>query len=86
VADSYYWGLHNMSFSSGMFEQASFWYYNNEYYTGDGKSGKVADLDMLEETLQSDVIILMATEATLDSYPWQYVNLLSQKFNLAIDE
>ncbi len=80
VADSYYWGLHNMSFTSAVFEQAQFWFYNNDYYTADGQSGKVADLNILEETLHSDVIILMATEATLDSFAWQYITKLNQQF------
>jgi len=76
VADSYYWGLHNMYFSSAVFKQASFWFYNNDFYTSDGASGKVTNLDTIKETLDSDVIILIATEATLDSFAWGYINTL----------
>lgn len=76
VADSYYWGLHNMYFSSAVFKEASFWFYNNDYYNATGASGEVVDLDTIQETLDSDVIILMATEATLDSFAWRYINIL----------
>lgn len=86
VADSFYWGLHNLGFSSGMFKHASFWFYNNDYYTSEGKSGKVSSLELLTETLNSDVIILMATEATLDSFAWQYINLLTKTLNTEIAE
>lgn len=85
VADSYYWGLHNMYFSSSVFKEASFWFYNNDYYTAKGESGKVADLDTIKETLDSDVIILIATEATLDSFPWSYLNILYKHFERSDD-
>jgi len=86
IADSFYWGLHSLSFSSGMFNDAQFWFYNNDYHKATGESGKVADLDLLKETLNCDVIILMATEATLDSFAWRYVNILYEALNRKVDE
>jgi len=82
IADSHYWGLHNLGFSSKVFDEASFWFYNNDYYTTDGAYGKVIDLNTLQESLNKDVIIVMATETTLDSFAWRYINILSQKMEM----
>ncbi|MDO9510664.1 MAG: hypothetical protein Q7J34_02795 [Bacteroidales bacterium] len=73
IADSYYWGLFNMGVSTNMFDNGRFWFYNNEVFPDNyQKSTKVSDLNILEEIQKQDIVILMATEATLDRFPWGF--------------
>ncbi len=78
IADSFYWGLHNIGFSHRIFDQGEFWYYNKKIYANhlDGP----ADLDTLNRLKRledADVIILMATEATLPKFPFGLENILN---------
>lgn len=73
IADSYYWGLFNMGVSTNVFDNGRFWFYNNEVFPDNyQKPTKVSDLNILEEIQKQDVVVLMATEATLDRFPWGF--------------
>lgn len=75
IADSFYWGLHNIGFTHRIFDQGEFWYYNKKIYANHLDSS--ADLDTLNRLKRledADVIILMATEATLPKFPFGLEN------------
>lgn len=76
VADSYYWGLQNMGFTNQVFDEGHFWYYNNSIHPNVGAANKVVDVDLLEQVAKKDIIILLATEATLPAFAWGFVHNL----------
>ena len=75
VADSYYWNIFGKGYSSRLFNDNNFWYYNEEVYNSDSaEPRKTAELDMLEELGKADVIIVMATEANLQRFPFGFID------------
>jgi hypothetical protein len=71
IADSFFWGLHNIGFSSRIFENGEFWYYNKRIIANHLKKPIELDtIDRIERLKDADVIILMATEATLPKFPF----------------
>lgn len=77
IADSFYWGLHNLGFSSHVFDKGEFWFYNRLAYSRsfDGRAS-LDTLNRRERLENADVIILMATEATLPKFPYGIENVL----------
>ncbi|MFC2090635.1 hypothetical protein ACFLT1_07625 [Bacteroidota bacterium] len=71
IADSFYWGMHNMGFSNRVFRDGEFWYYCKQII-GNHLDGPVniEDIDPLERLNDADVIIMMVTEATLMKFPY----------------
>jgi len=71
IADSFYWGLHNIGFSSRIFNQGEYWYYNQQVIANhlDGPLD-LDSVDRSERFEQFDVVILMATTATLPKFPF----------------
>lgn len=75
VADSYYWQIHNAGYSASVFNNGSFWFYNNEIYTpGAGIVSKTSEIDLRKNLKDSEVIILMATEPTLKAMYWGFID------------
>ena len=75
VADSYYWNIFGQGYSSRLFNDNNFWYYNEEVYNSDWtEARKVAELDLLDELDKADVIIIMATEANLYRFPYGFID------------
>ncbi|PKP15838.1 MAG: hypothetical protein CVU06_15815, partial [Bacteroidetes bacterium HGW-Bacteroidetes-22] len=73
VADSYYWGIFNMGVPVNIFNDSRYWFYNHEVYPDTYKSPTfVADFDFLEQINKQNIVLLMATEATMDRFPWGF--------------
>ena len=82
-ADSYYWGLYNMGLSSKAFDNGQFWFYNKNVYTPNAKNKtKVSDINYKEAISNQDVIILMATDATLHKFAFGAIDDLYNFFVL----
>ncbi len=73
VADSYYWSVFGNALSARMFNKNIFWYYFNEEYIPEQAVRKISDLDVKASIEQNQVIILMATEANLDRFPFGFI-------------
>ncbi len=73
VSDSYYWGLEHLGFTKNVFEEGHFWFYNNSIHPSVCGKNKVVDIDLATEISDKDVIILLATEATLSHFAWGFV-------------
>lgn len=74
VADSFYWGLHNLGISNRAFHKGEFWYYYNSIMANHlDEATSVGEIDVLPSLIESDVIILMATEATMDRFPFGFI-------------
>ncbi len=74
IADSFYWGLHNLGISNRAFHEGEFWYYYNRIMANHLEEAiLVEEIDVLPKLIESDVIILMATEATMDRFPFGFI-------------
>lgn len=84
VADSYYWNIFGKGYSSSIFADNNFWYYNAEAHNPTWPSPKkTADLDLQQELNKADVIIIMATEANLYRFPYGFID---RAYELLADE
>jgi hypothetical protein len=77
IADSFYWGLHNIGFSSRIFEKGEYWYYNKRIIANHLKKAVELDtINRMDRLKEADVIMMMATEATLPTFPFGFENIL----------
>lgn len=73
VADSYYWGMFNFGISNA-FSNSHFWFYNKQIYPDSFNSPiETSQIDLKEQIANHDVIIIMATEATLPDFGWGFI-------------
>ncbi len=81
IADSYYWGSFNKGFSSSIFNNGKFWFYNNEVYPDHYKKPTLAaDIDFKKEIAENEVIVLMTTDANLGRFPFGFSELFIKHF------
>nr|MDA3821335.1 hypothetical protein [Bacteroidales bacterium] len=73
IADSFYWGIHNIGFSSRIFDQGEYWYYNKQIIANHiSPPIELDSIDRMERLRDVDVIIMMATESTLPKFPFGF--------------
>lgn len=70
VADSYYWGLHNLGLSEKGFNKGDFWYYMSEvHHTNSEPMTSIHDVkDIIAELEKNEVIILLSTDSNLGTF------------------
>lgn len=74
IGDSYYFGMLENKIPDNVFEENSFWYYNNSIYTNGPNMGKtVKDVSLKDEIGKHDVIAIIATESTLIQFGWGFI-------------
>lgn len=72
ISDSYTWHWYEQKYLDSTFNKWSFWFYNNTMYPESfSVSTKTDQINYMESLLKYDLIILMATEATLDLFPYK---------------
>lgn len=80
ISDSFYWGLFNLGISNA-FTNSHFWFYNQQIYPDSYQSLKVTSkVNLKEEIDKHDVIILMATEASLPNLGWGFIENMYNLF------
>ncbi len=73
VADSYYWGIFKI-WDLNIFSNSEFWFYNKQVYPESfHNSIMTSQIDIKNEIAKYDVIIIMATEATLPEFGWGFI-------------
>lgn len=78
ISDSFYWGLHNMGFSHRILGDSEFWYYFKQVYTvNPGGVSDISEINPLEHIDSADIVILMATEATVARFPYGFEDILA---------
>lgn len=78
VSDSFYWGLFNFGISRS-FDPGHFWFYNHEVYPEHfDRKTTVQQLNLVEELNRHDVVVIMATEATLPRLGWGFIEAAAQ--------
>lgn len=78
ISDSFYWGIFeknkgmgDKSWANMLFDDNDFWYYNREAYNNKVTSSRlVSDVNLFDEINKNDVVIFMATEATVFELGW----------------
>ncbi len=81
IADSYYWGMFNAGFSSSLFYNGKFWFYNQEVYPDHyEKPTLVSTIDFKKEITENEVIVLLSTDANLNRFPFGFSELFIQYF------
>lgn len=72
IADSYYWGMFNFGISRS-FRDDHFWFYNKQVYPESFREPLMtSQLNLEKEISNHDVILVMATEANLPGFPWNF--------------
>ncbi|MBK8808147.1 MAG: hypothetical protein IPO21_16585 [Bacteroidales bacterium] len=80
VSDSFYWGLYNFGFANA-FSQNGFWYYNQQVYPETFSCEfKTNQVNLEEQIAKYDVIIIMATEATMPKLGWGFIENLYEMY------
>lgn len=75
IGDSYYYGMLENKIPDEVFEEHSFWYYNNSIISnGPNNWKKVKDLNLRAEINKHDVITIIATESTLVEFGWHFID------------
>jgi hypothetical protein len=76
IGDSFFWHLFDIRLAPRSFESIDFWYYNANVYHTDGRQPEKAEnaVNNVLETENNDVILLMASEASLSGFGWGYID------------
>ena len=73
ISDSFYWGMFNFGIST-VFNESHFWFYNKEVYPDSfTKPLTTEDVDVRKEIQKHDVIVVMATQATMPDLGWGFI-------------
>jgi hypothetical protein len=73
ISDSFYWVLYGIGISKA-FPMDHFWFYNKEIFPESFTSPtNTRNTSLRDEIAKHDVIIIMATEATLPSFGWGFI-------------
>ncbi|MDQ3109333.1 MAG: hypothetical protein M3R17_05520 [Bacteroidota bacterium] len=75
IGDSFFWNFYDIRLAPRSFESIDFWYYNAEVYHTDGRSKEMAEnADNCLESETNEVVMLMASEASLSGFGWGYID------------
>ncbi|PLX03132.1 MAG: hypothetical protein C0594_10915 [Marinilabiliales bacterium] len=85
IADSYYWQVISAGINRRVFDMGGFWFYYKDAYTNDGYK-KVKDIKVVEELEKQDIVLLMATEATLHKFAFGFIEDVYEKYKNKIDK
>jgi hypothetical protein len=81
MSDSYYWGMFNYGFSTDLFSNGKFWYYNEQIFPDSyEKPTTPNDVNIKDEVEKHDVVLLIATDASLNKFPFDFVNQLYDSY------
>lgn len=75
IGDSFFWNFLNTGIAGGIFDNPSFGFYCKEFHSPLlGPPTDIANFDFKEFILKHDVVMLMATEATMNNFPFGFDN------------
>jgi hypothetical protein len=73
IADSYYWGMYGFDISR-IYSDSHFWFYNHNIYPEFRTNGlTTVQIDLKDQIAKKDIIIIMATDASLTNFGWGFV-------------
>jgi hypothetical protein len=78
IGDSYWWCLVGDDIPEHLFARDEYWFYNkNIYINNEKQANDVVNINFQETIMKQNVILLLATEATLHMFPYGF----SEQFN-----
>jgi len=87
AGDSYWWCMVGDDIPCHVFKRDEYWFYNRDVYKRNIKQEKgVSEISFAEQTVNRDVIILMATEATFDLFPYGFIDKAYNVYCLGTNE
>lgn len=86
VGDSYWWCMVGDDIPQHLFKEDAYWFYNKDIYIHNVKIGDVSAVSFAKELAKRDVIILMATEATYDLFPYGFISKAYEIYCLSTEE
>jgi hypothetical protein len=86
VADSYYWGMHNIEVNKHFFKESEFWFYNQEINYSNGKKSQIIDYNtqVAQHLDDAELFIFLSTDANLNKFPFGFFKRLSQAKDLQL--
>lgn len=80
VSDSFYWGMYDKGISN-CFSKSHFWYYNKQVYPESSESELLtSSLNFGEELNKHEIIIIMASETTINNIGWGFIEQTESYF------
>ena len=74
ISDSFYWGIYGRDDIKKLFRENQFWYYYSELYSTAWTQTKTPqEINLKAEIEKQNVIVIMATEATLPKLGWGFI-------------
>ena len=83
VSDSFYWGIYNMGVARDVFNEGQFWFYNHQIFQEGQPTRSVQEIDVLKEVEKHDLILLIATDATLYKFAFGFIDQLYELYQLS---
>ncbi|OFY31920.1 MAG: hypothetical protein A2275_04000 [Bacteroidetes bacterium RIFOXYA12_FULL_35_11] len=80
ISDSYWWGFIDNNIEANIFPENQFWFYFKDIYKNGSKINSVSNINVKTEIERNDLIILMATEATLFMFPFDFEYKLGEDY------
>lgn len=73
IADSFYWGMYGTTFTRAL-SNNHFWFYNKQVYPDFYQNGlETSKVNLKDEIANHDIIIIMATDASLPRLGWGFI-------------
>jgi len=76
IADSFFWQFFGKGYTKQSFSDVQFWYYYKQVYGTDQKELLVDDIHIRKELFDTDLVILIATDANLYKFPYGFTKAL----------
>lgn len=74
IGDSFYWSMFNIGLWTKSFSPGGFWFYNRQVYPESFTENQFTEnTDRKKVMEETDVFILLVTEANLPRFPWGFV-------------
>jgi len=85
IADSYWWGFITSGISRNIFGKAQYWFYGQDIFEDEKKTGTVAAVNIHQELEKQDVVIMLVTEATWMLFPFGFTDAFLKDFKPETD-
>ncbi len=82
IGDSFYWNLYQLdAFYEVVDSSSHYWYYNNTDIAFNGERHPVEEYNPVELAAEADAVILLATEANLHLFPFEFPKEFLQRLS-----
>ncbi len=73
ISDSFFWQIFSMGIMAKVFDDGEFWYYDRQIFQPSKPKPTMVDyVDIRKKLLDTDVVVLLSTDANLNNFPWKF--------------